>query len=395
MKLRGENLLANEHSLTPLKILLFSFHGANTMVISFLPLLLTYRGLSGQEIGWVLAVGPAISIFAQPFWGFISDKYQTVRKVLIVTSLGLVISSLFFFQMRTLVLILIFAIFFYFFQSAISPLGDSLTQRRTEQLGISFGSVRTWGSIGFAMSSLLVGELIDWTGIQYLILPYVFMASIVVFASFRVVDVKIEKKPVQFSDLHKIIKNPPLLFYLAALLLVSITHRANDSFISLYISELGGRDNLIGIAWFVGVVSEAVVFAFAGKWFRRYHPLIIITAAGLIYTLRWFIYGVISVPIAVVFFQILHGFSFGVFYLTAFQYVTRLVPDQLQATGHLLFATVFFGISGIIGSLGGGFVLEHYGGQTLYMIMGLMALLGSCFILLYHIIMRRTSTAIN
>ncbi len=29
----------------------------------FLPLLLTYRGLSGQEIGWVLAIGSAWILF--------------------------------------------------------------------------------------------------------------------------------------------------------------------------------------------------------------------------------------------------------------------------------------------------------------------------------------------
>ncbi|MBU5595615.1 MFS transporter [Amphibacillus sp. MSJ-3] len=376
-------------------MLLFSFHGANTMVISFLPLLLTYRGLSGQEIGWVLAVGPAISIFAQPFWGFISDKYQTVRKVLLATSVGLVLSSLIFFQMKTLVFILGFAILFYFFQSAISPLADSLTQRRTEQLGGSFGSVRMWGSIGFATCSLLVGQLMNWIGIQYLILPYLFMTSIVVLVSFHIVDIQIDKKQVRLSDLFKLIKDPALFFYLAALLLVSITHRTNDNFLGLYISELGGQDNLIGIAWFVGVVSEALVFALAGKWFKKYHPLVILTGAGLIYALRWFLYGYAVHPIFVVFFQVLHGFSFGIFYLTAFQYVTRLIPEQLQATGHLLFATVFFGISGIIGSLGGGFILEYYGGHTLYLTMGVMALLGSCFILLYHIIIRHISTAIR
>lgn len=68
--------MTNKDSLWPLKMLLFSFYGANTMVVSFLPLLLTYRGLSAQEIGWVLAIGPAVSIIAQPFWGFISTPTE-------------------------------------------------------------------------------------------------------------------------------------------------------------------------------------------------------------------------------------------------------------------------------------------------------------------------------
>ncbi|WP_347834968.1 hypothetical protein [Gracilibacillus sp. JCM 18860] len=27
-----------------------------------------------------MAIGPFIAIFSQPFWGYMSDKYQTVKK---------------------------------------------------------------------------------------------------------------------------------------------------------------------------------------------------------------------------------------------------------------------------------------------------------------------------
>ncbi|SDB82482.1 MFS transporter, PPP family, 3-phenylpropionic acid transporter [Pelagirhabdus alkalitolerans] len=374
----------NQTSLVPLKMLLFSFHGANTMVVSFLPLLLTYRGLSGQEIGFILAIGPTISIIAQPFWGFMSDKYQTMQKILIITAIGLVVSSAIFFQMTTFLLIFIFAIFFYFFQSSIGPLADSLAQRRAHMLGIPFGSIRTWGSIGFAINALLVGELIDWVGVQYLVIPYVFMASIVLIVSFRLADVEVKAKPVQLGDVRILLKNHRLLLYLLMLLLVTITHRANDNYIGLYISELGGRDSLVGWSWFMGVVSEALVFAFAGKWFRKFHPLIFMVGAALIYATRWFLYGYFTEPLGIVAFQFMHGLSFGVFYLAAFQYVSRLIPEKLQATGHLLFTTVFFGISGIVASLGGGYVLDTFGGTTLYYILGIMATTGSVLIILYH-----------
>ncbi len=359
------------------------------MMVSFLPLLLTYRGLNGQEIGWVLAVGPAISIISKPFWGFMSDKYQTVQKILKIIAFGLIISSIIFLQMQTLALILGVAVLFYFFSSPIGPLADSLTHRRAEALGVSFGSIRTWGSIGFAICSLLVGGLLDWIGVQYLVIPYVFMATVVLITCFYLVDVKVETEPVHLRDVKKLIKNGPLLLYLAILILITVTHRANDSFISLYIGQLGGRDSLVGWAWFIGVASEAAVFAFANKWFRRFHPLIFMSIAGFLFAARWFMYSLVSAPIAVVLLQVLHGLSFGAFYLASFHYVTRLIPDELQATGHLMFMTVFFGISGIVGSLGGGFIFDHYGGQTLYLIMGIMALLGAGLILTYHTFIRQ------
>src|SRR5690625_6231051 len=71
--------MSQHQSLTPLKVLLFSFYATNTIIVSFLPLYLQYKGLSGKEIGWVLAMGPLVSIFSQPFWGYMSDKYKTVK----------------------------------------------------------------------------------------------------------------------------------------------------------------------------------------------------------------------------------------------------------------------------------------------------------------------------
>jgi len=47
-----------------------------------LPLYLKHKGLTGIEIGWVLAIGPFATIISQPFWGYVSDKYKTVKKYL-------------------------------------------------------------------------------------------------------------------------------------------------------------------------------------------------------------------------------------------------------------------------------------------------------------------------
>ncbi len=86
--------MARGESTIPLKMLLFCFHGANTIIVSFLPLYLQFRGLSGTEIGWVMAIGPLVAIFSQPFWGYTSDKYRTVKKILMLCLIGLIISIL-------------------------------------------------------------------------------------------------------------------------------------------------------------------------------------------------------------------------------------------------------------------------------------------------------------
>src|SRR5690625_7048648 len=118
MQSKGRDFLSkleSQVSLVPLKMFLFCFHATNTIILSFLPLYLKDKGLTGTEIGWVLAIGPFASIIAQPFWGFLSDKYKTVKKILIVAASGMLIASIFFFQMNHLIFIFILGVLFYFF----------------------------------------------------------------------------------------------------------------------------------------------------------------------------------------------------------------------------------------------------------------------------------------
>ncbi|SFB14465.1 MFS transporter, PPP family, 3-phenylpropionic acid transporter [Lentibacillus halodurans] len=376
--------MPDNQSLTPLKMLLFSFHATNTIIISFLPLYLEYKGLNGTEIGWVLAVGPLAAIVAQPFWGYMSDKYKTVKYILFICISGLLISSVVFFQMNSLVAILLAGFVFYFFTSPIGGLGDSLGQRRADELNISFGSIRTWGSIGFAVSSLIVGQILTEIGIQYMIWPYLFFGTVALLVTFRLTDVKVDSDPVQFRDIKMLIQNKPLMLFLFFIMFITMTHRASDSFIGLYITQLGGSEGMVGVAWFVGVASEALVFALAGRWFRKYHTLMFVIIAGILYSVRWFVYAAVNEPIYIIILQFLHGITFGVFYLAALEYVTRLIPKLLQSTGHLMFYAIFFGISGIAGSLIGGALIDSYGGGTLYAVLGYSAAAGAIFLITYH-----------
>jgi len=384
--------LTKVESTVPLKTFLFSFHATNTIILSFLPLYLRFKGFSGTEIGWVLAIGPFASLFSQPFWGYMSDKYKTVKRMIILCMIGFLLTGIFFFQLNTIVPILAVGAIFYFFNFPVGALGDSLGQRRAHELNISFGSIRMWGSIGFAVSSLIIGEVLNQVGIQHIMWPYLTFGFLALFAAFRLQDVKTAEEPIQLIDVKKLLQSKTFILFLLFVLFIATSHRANDSFIGLYITELGGSERLVGIAWFIGVISEAIVFALAAFWFRKYPPLIFIIIGGLIYSLRWFIYAGINSPVYILIFQVLHGLTFGVFYLAAFAYASKIIPKNLQSTGHLIFYMIMFGLSGIIGSLAGGWLLENFNGRVLYAAMGVSTLIGSGLFTLYYLSLKKAGT---
>lgn len=385
--------MVKDRSTTSLKMFLFSYYATNSILIGFLPIYLRSKGLTGTEIGWVLAIGPFATIIAQPFFGYMSDKYKTIKRMILICICGLLLSGFIFFQAEQLVYILLTGMVFYFFTTPVVALGDSLGQRRANELGIAFGSIRTWGSIGFATSSLLIGAFLTNVGIGYMMWPYLILGTISLFFATRLTDVKANEESVEMSDIKKLVQNKPFFIFLLFIMFITIAHRTNDSFIGLHIQNLGGTEQLVGLAWFVGLVSEAIVFALAVYWFKKYPSIVFVIIAGFIYIVRWVLFAQATEPYEIIILQITHGITFAVLYVASFDYISKLTPKLLESTGHLLFYSVFFGVSGIIGSLAGGTILDTYGGGFLYMCLAISTAIGTGCLLVYYIVSRNKTSS--
>ncbi len=367
-----------------LKALLFFYFSAMTIITSYLPIYFQESGLTGRQIGFLLAVGPFAAMIFQPFWGFLIDKYKTAKKILILCIIGAICASLFLFQSLPYYL-LIFAVFiFYTFLAPVGGVSDSLAQKTANRLSITFGSIRLWGSLGFAIMSLLSGFLFARIGVEYIYLPFILFCLVTLIFAFRVNDTETStKKSIHLKETIKLIKNKHYIFFLFIMLFITITHRTNDHFLGIYIVDKGGTESFIGWAWFIGVISETFIFATASYWFRKYHPLTFIIFSGVFFAIRWFIMGMIQNPILVLPLQVMHGLTFGVFYLCAFHFITKLVPKELQSTGHLLFYSIFFGFSGMIGASIGGLIIDNISVTYLYLLISIVSFTGAVFMAVY------------
>ncbi|PYZ95257.1 MFS transporter [Salipaludibacillus keqinensis] len=371
-------------SVWKLKGMLFFFHSSMTIMISYLPVYFQSLGLTGNQIGVLLAVGPAAAIIAQPFWGFMSDRLKTVKRILLLCLSSALAVGFIVFQVAEFILLLPLLYMFFSFMSPAGGLGDSLAQKVSIQRSVSFGSIRMWGSLGFASASLVGGYILSAIGIANIYYVYASFLVVALIFTYFAPDSVPSKKPVKLSSAFKLMKNRQLVIFFLLILSISLTHRMNDSFLGLYIIELGGNESIIGLAWFIGVATEATVFAFSVYWLRGYHPLTYISIAAFIYVLRWLLMSFAPDPTFLLFVQVLHGLAFATFYLTAFQFVSKLVPEELESTGHLLFISVFFGISGVIGSILGGVIINSFEVRSLYYLMFGLALVGLFSSLIYR-----------
>lgn len=344
----------------------FLFFGLLALFIPFLPVFLKEQGFTTSEVGLVIGAGGFITIIAQPLWGMISDKTKTLRKVMLLLILLAAVCGFILFNMESFWLLVFTAMLVYFFLMPLDPLTESLNYTMTEASGTSYGSVRTYGALGYAVLSLIVGYVMKWFGMNSVSILFVFLGIVCFIIMWKLPDAPTSSRPVTIDGLKKVLTNKQMILFLLLIFASSIPARMNDTFLGIHINNLGGDTSLVGVAFFISAASEIIVFALSYLWLRQGKELLIITIAIFFYALRFFLSGLVEDPVLLAIIQILQMFTFPIYYTAAIQYLYQIVPREWRATGQTVLALLFFGISGIISSSLGGFLYHVFGGHIFY-----------------------------
>ncbi|MEI0740298.1 MFS transporter [Paenibacillus sp. JTLBN-2024] len=252
--------------------------------------------------------------------------------------------------------------------------------------------MRTYGALGYAVMSLAAGYLMTQFGSRSLGYTFAGLGAISLVVTYLMPDAPVSGKPVTMKSLKNFLSNKETLLFLILVFISSIPARMNDTFLGLYIKDLGGKPDLLGLAWFLAAGSEILVFSLSFWWLRKNKELAIISFAGAFYFLRFFISAWIEDPNWLAYIQLLQLLTFPVFYTAAIQYLYNIVPVEWRATGQTVLALLFFGVSGILSSFAGGALYQAFGGRTMYLTISCMSFIGMLFgIVLYRMYGRKKS----
>ncbi len=381
--------MTNNHSRDSLlKGFTFSYFMTTAVIVSYFPLYFDYKGYSKIQIGMLYSIGPMIGIVANLFWGILSDKFQTVKKILIAMMIGQLCTAFFAFQTDWFALLyLLMAAFFFFFQP-VASLNDSQLMLSVSRSGKSFASYRVWGSIGFALSACCFGWLFSKTGSGWT--PAVCLSLIVLslLIAFRLKDVRGGHKKVELGGIVKIIGSRKFLWFLFLIMVMSMANRINDGFLALFLRKLGASDTIVGYSWTMAAISEIPVFFLLSKYGHRYKELALLTVAGFVFTLRFLLMSIVQDPIWVVFIQMMHSLSFGIFLFTAIRYISQVIPDEYRSSGQAIFAVVYSSLAGLASGTLGGWLFDVWGSGVLYLCAALMAFLSAIGFLATHLLQK-------
>jgi MFS transporter, PPP family, 3-phenylpropionic acid transporter len=321
---------------------------------AWLPKLYDYclhKGLSGGESALILSITPIMMFAVQPLYGFFADKVGHKKTLLVSTLLAAISYTGFLLDIDFAGLIAV-TFFMSLFYNTIQPVLDSMAlQVAKKQSRFSYGSLRFYGAAGFAFTTIITGQVIDAIDITVIfIVSAITMLLAFVFCFFLKQEAHEKASANTYSNVFEVVKNKSLVFLLCCVFLVSLGATAIWNFYSAYLKEKGASDSLVGYGLSFQGLCELPIFYFSARIILKLglRTTFIITVLATV--IRMLCYYFIKTPLATLPVELLHGFSWSLFWVVCVEYVNKLVDERWQATGQSLLYAAYFGIGAIAGN---------------------------------------------
>ena len=339
----------------------------------YFALFLRDRGLTITEIGIASLAFPISRIVVPPVMGVLADTRLGVQVLMRLSAvLALLIAPGFYFVEGMLPA----ALLLFVYASARGPLislANSGALETVQQTGEDFSFVRLFGSIGFIVGALAGGLWVDIQPIGRLpdlVTVSLLLTLVTVWRLPESIDPL--RQPTTFRRLRSLaaglLQQRFVVYFLAALVLARVAEGAYAIYFSVYVVDIGMTSSMAGLLWAIGVVSEVGVLAVAQHIHARHGYAKVLMMCAIVSTLRWLGIGWNTSLFVFAALQLLHGITFGLFYVAAVEQMYKLAPKQMQATSQTLLDTVMFGIGGIVGQLLFAPIYETAGGQSVFLI---------------------------
>lgn len=362
----------------------FLAYGGLACYFPFLAVYFKSRGLTYIQSGIAFALISLISIIAQPIMGYIADKYLSKKQVVIINML--VCSALvYLYVIANSFYTIVFAIVaLIFFQSSIMSIIDAYCYDIADkEPNINFGEIRFMGSVGFAVVSMLLGSLIQQydINISFYLYSALFLASAIFLAKLNYKSTHHIVRP-KASDILEVLKNYRFILFVLSVMVINVMLSAHSSYIATLIEATGGNVTVLGIVWFASSFSEIPAFFFGSRLLRKYGELNIYILALVLYIFRMLLSAYSTNYVMVIAIQLMQSITFPLYLFAAMQYINVVVPDKIRASGITMLASLGFGLGGLIGNLGGGFILQYKDPFFLYKFLALICFVSLLIVLL-------------
>lgn len=347
----------------------------NTQLIPYLKCI----GYNEIERGMILAANALFSIFFQILFGYLCDRYKTMKKF-------------FYFAYA---LFLGFGIPFFYFTNHLFFLHIIVASMMVAMIKVLTAIIETWmlyldkkeygkyravGALGLCVGSFVTGLVIDSFSYTGIIIACVIVSCITLYYAFYCDEVKHQEK-VEIKDMIHALKNKEYLFYLGVYFLIYMVGTADQYVVIDKMIEFDAGATYIGIKWMVQSIMEIPFFLFAAKILKKYDSYLLLRFGIIMYGIKFILYGLSPSPFYIVLTTTLQIVTLPVIVYTSKMIFDEICPN-LKASAQMMAMAVFISGSAFVTPLITSVLASFLGYDMTLYICGVFTLIP--FLLLFY-----------
>ncbi|MCX6080397.1 MAG: MFS transporter [Chloroflexi bacterium] len=363
--------------------------GAGGFIFPFISLFYKQQGLTGTQMGWLGTITSIVSLISAPLLGRLSDKLSNPRKVLQFCLFGSAMLMALLSQQSSFLWMAIIIGLEAFIGGPIYPLSDAQALMITNEKQ-GYGSIRLWGSLGWAITAFLGGLMVQRAGLVTVFIGYATLYGICIFmlqwiiTSAGTAKKETDPQPSLKAVVRSLFRDRALIGLALSLAVLWLTANGRHHFETIYMQELGASDQVIGWAYTYPALMELPIMLWADRLMQKFSAGRLLAAGILLEGLSMLVIVIFPTLESMLFMRAASGLYYSFYAIASVAYAVERAPAAQAATVLSLYFVSLGGVIALIASPISGAIYDRSGAYPLYVIAAVGALLAWLILVLTH-----------
>lgn len=310
---------------------------------------LTSIGYSPVERGVLISSIAIVTIVVQLVFGYLSDKYKTVKKLFIAIMIIFAAASLVLYTQdsRQFTLHIILVALCGGFSNLGMGVEDNWVLETNDYTRDLFSVIRAFGSFGWAIGGIVLGYLINNFGYKSLSATVLFFTIVTLGGCFILGDASKSyddtAQSITKDDIIQLLKNKTYILVVIVLFLLSCVQMFNNYTLIDKIIILGGTSKEVGITATIKGLAEIPMFFAGPLLLRRYKAKALLVVSSIAYTVQFTLFGLTNTVTGLLLLIFLQVLTNPTLIIASKVLIDELTSDACKSTGQLIAMSIYTG----------------------------------------------------
>ncbi len=353
----------------------FAFMGGWGFVMPFANLFYTSLGFNGKQIGLIASVSAIVGMFASPLWVSEIKKRPQARRLF---QLQILLGGIGYFligNQKEFAPILLIIFLHSLVVAGVMPLSDSMAVTVAEEANTGYGNIRVWASLGWIVSLLTSGWLVEkfgyiaaYGGVTLMWFIGVVAVSFIQPRHFTARSAPEKPRSNLKLALQRVLGNRTLLGFAFALIMIGFLNSGVLQFENVFLNELGASKRLISVAGILSAIVELPFMVYSDRIVRRVGPhRLMLIALTLTMFQRLTVLLLPSIA-TIMIIRFIGGVAFSFYTISFVQLISTQTDASETGTVLALYTVTIAGLVNIIAAPIAGAIFDALGARWLYLL---------------------------